>query len=303
MVARPAGAEELRRQAAVLGEVVSRPEFMDHFGLTVPGTHEGGEVDLPCVHSIRSSRRVGPQGQVIFDLIAEVKVPMLGIFGRDDDTVDASGLPDEYGVDDIPVIVQDKRFNGGKVQTGSLGRDLLVNGTYGPYLDVSTERVRLRLLNASNARVYDFGLSDGRSFALVGTDGGPIPVSAQWPETTVLVPVGAARVIELDAIAGDWAMHCHMTHHVMNQMGHDIANVIGADMSGVDAKLGRVVPGYMTMGTTGMGMMSKMAREMPIPPNSIPMHWSRSINWTRSASRASRPSFCPGALVKIPRRC
>ena len=70
--ARPAGAEELRRQAAVLGEVVSRPEFMDHFGLVPAGKHRDGETELPCVHSIRSSRRVGPQGQVIFDLVAEV---------------------------------------------------------------------------------------------------------------------------------------------------------------------------------------------------------------------------------------
>ena len=70
--ARPAGAEELRRQAAVLGEMVSRPEFMDHFGLVPPAKRDGEETDLPCVHSIRSSRRVGPQGQVVFDLVAEV---------------------------------------------------------------------------------------------------------------------------------------------------------------------------------------------------------------------------------------
>jgi hypothetical protein len=60
-----------------------------------------------------------------------------------------------------------------------------------------------------------------------------------------------------------------MTHHVMNQMGHSVANVIGADMSGVDAKLGRVVPGYMTMGTGGMAEMSTM--RMPMPKNSISM--------------------------------
>jgi blue copper oxidase len=89
----------------------------------------------------------------------------------------AGSLPHEYGVDDVPVIVQDKAIGGGEVRTGSLGEDLLVNGTYGPYLDVTTERVRLRLLNGSTKRVFDFGFSDHRSFTLIGTDGGLLPAS------------------------------------------------------------------------------------------------------------------------------
>ena len=92
-------------------------------------------------------------------------------------------LPSEYGVDDVPVIVQDKAFDGHELDehpgffrsTGVLGDTILVNGTPGPYLDVTTERVRLRLLNASSARIYDFGLDDGRTFDLVGTDGGLLP--------------------------------------------------------------------------------------------------------------------------------
>ncbi|HEX6070778.1 MAG TPA: hypothetical protein VFZ18_13170 [Longimicrobiaceae bacterium] len=70
--ARPAGEEELRRQACALGAVVSRPEFVHHFGLAAPGRSGDDVIERPCVHSIRSSRRVGPQGQVIFDLVAEV---------------------------------------------------------------------------------------------------------------------------------------------------------------------------------------------------------------------------------------
>jgi hypothetical protein len=51
-----------------------------------------------------------------------------------------------------------------------------------------------------------------------------------------VVPVGAVRVIEFVADQpGDWPLHCHMTHHVMNQMGHDVPNWIGADVGGVDA--------------------------------------------------------------------
>jgi FtsP/CotA-like multicopper oxidase with cupredoxin domain len=108
---------------------------------------------------------------------------LAGMFILDDAPTARLALPNEYGVDDIPVIVQDRNFTPdgqfhyerGQSGTGILGDTLLVNGTVGPYLDVSTERVRLRLLNASNTRVYDFGLADDRSFTLVATDGGLLP--------------------------------------------------------------------------------------------------------------------------------
>ena len=105
---------------------------------------------------------------------------LAGMFILDDEAA-AVDLPDEYGVDDIPVIVQDKRFtNDGHLNESSplgsdigvLGDTIAVNGTVAPYLDVTTQRLRLRLLNASTARSYDFGFADDRQFALVGTDGG-----------------------------------------------------------------------------------------------------------------------------------
>lgn len=104
-----------------------------------------------------------------------------GMFILDDDQAGALDLPDTYGVDDIPVIVQDRKFKGDGSfndnpaafrSTGLLGDTILVNGTVGPYQEVTTEKVRLRLLNGSNARVYNFGLSDDRKFAVIGSDGG-----------------------------------------------------------------------------------------------------------------------------------
>jgi len=108
---------------------------------------------------------------------------LAGMFILDDPAASALPLPHWYGVDDIPLIVQDKRFDGAQFgerssvlgSLGILGDTVLVNGTVGPYLDVSTERVRLRILNASNARTFNFGLADDRSFAIVATDGGLLP--------------------------------------------------------------------------------------------------------------------------------
>lgn len=72
--ASPASADELRRQAAILGRFVTDPANLEQFGLAVDGDPrlEGDAVDLPKVESIRSSRRVGPDGQIEFDLVAEV---------------------------------------------------------------------------------------------------------------------------------------------------------------------------------------------------------------------------------------
>jgi FtsP/CotA-like multicopper oxidase with cupredoxin domain len=97
---------------------------------------------------------------------------LAGMFIVDDKDNDVR-LPETYGVDDVPVIVQDRSFGGdGQFDVRDRGDTLLVNGTLAPYFDVTTDKVRLRLLNASTARVYDFGLSDDRSFAMVGSDGG-----------------------------------------------------------------------------------------------------------------------------------
>ena len=131
------------------------------------------------------------------------------------------------------------------------------------------DRVRIRLGNLSGIDNHPIHLH-GYSFRVTSTDGGAIPRSAQWPETTVLVPTGSTRDIELDAVnPGDWAFHCHMTHHIMNQMGHDFPNTLGADFGRTEARIRRLVPGYMTMMTNGMGDMGEM--DMPVPENSIPM--------------------------------
>ena len=110
----------------------------------------------------------------------------------------------------------------------------------------------------------------GHYFKVTATDGGHIPTSAEWPETTVLVPVGATRDVEFIAgEPGDWALHCHMTHHVMNQMGHEFPNMIGVEPGDLDRKVRSMLPGYMTMGRDGMGEMATMG--MSVPENSIPM--------------------------------
>jgi FtsP/CotA-like multicopper oxidase with cupredoxin domain len=131
------------------------------------------------------------------------------------------------------------------------------------------DRVRIRIGNLSAMDHHPIHLH-GYRFKITATDGERIPVQAQWPETTVLVAVGQTREVELIADApGDWAMHCHMTHHIMNQMGHGFPNMIGVKRGALDRAVGSLLPGYMSMGETGMGEMAHM--RMAMPDNSIAM--------------------------------
>jgi hypothetical protein len=136
-----------------------------------------------------------------------------------------------------------------------------------PLVARTGDRVRIRVgnLTMTNHPIH----MHGPHFEVTGTDGGWVPKSARWPEVTTDVAVGQLRAFEFDAIAGDWALHCHKAHHTMNAMGHDVPTMVGVDQRGVVEKLSGLVPDYMPMGGTGMDSMTQM--EMPLPDNTLPM--------------------------------
>jgi FtsP/CotA-like multicopper oxidase with cupredoxin domain len=131
------------------------------------------------------------------------------------------------------------------------------------------DRVKIRLMNMGAMDHHPIHLH-GYDFAITETDGGDVPEAARSRTNTVLVAVGQTRAFEFIANEpGDWAMHCHMSHHVMNQMGHGAPNMLGVKIGNLDAKVRSLLPGYMTMGDEGMGNMAEMG--MAVPKNSIPM--------------------------------
>jgi manganese oxidase len=136
-----------------------------------------------------------------------------------------------------------------------------------PIVAAKGDRVRIRVgnLTMTNHPIH----LHGHEFTVTGTDGGWVPASARWPEVTTDIAVGQMRAIEFLANSpGDWALHCHKSHHTMNAMGHSVPTMIGVDQSDVKKQLGSLLPDYMSMGTTG-GSMGGM--EMPLPDNTLPM--------------------------------
>ncbi len=136
-----------------------------------------------------------------------------------------------------------------------------------PLIAKTGERVRIRFGNVGQES-HPIHLH-GHSFKVVVTDGGDIPETAQWPETTVSVFPGQTRDIEFIANAGDWALHCHRRHHPMNAMGHEIPNMIGVNQDDVKDNVRTLVPGYMAMGEKGMDEMTEM--NMKGPENTLTM--------------------------------
>src|SRR5580704_3486281 len=108
--------------------------------------------------------------------------------------------------------------------------------------------VRIRFGNLSAMEHHPIHIH-GLHWKVTQTDGGQIPESAQWPETTVLVAVGQTRTVEFIADnPGDCAMHWHKSHQTENQMGHKAPNLIGVRTDGLDKRVRAVLPSYMTMG-------------------------------------------------------
>ncbi|MCB1610380.1 MAG: copper oxidase [Xanthomonadales bacterium] len=119
-----------------------------------------------------------------------------------------------------------------------------------PLVARSGERVRVRLGNLSmwNHPIHMHGVQ----FQVTGSDGGRWSRALWRPETTEIVGVGQTRDLEFVAVPGDWAFHCHMSHHTMNAMGHEIPNTLGVDQSGIEGEIRKLLPGFMAMGENGM---------------------------------------------------
>lgn len=166
---------------------LSDPTTLHWHGMHLPSTMDGGP-HTPIAAGARATAEwelkqpaatlwyhPHPHGETE----AQVLAGLAGIFIIDDDASDASGLPSEYGVDDIPLVLQDRFLDSeGRIihadednALGTIGDTFLANGLSGTHFEVTSELLRLRLLNGCSARFLDLRFDDDRMFTLVGTDG------------------------------------------------------------------------------------------------------------------------------------
>jgi len=133
---------------------------------------------------------------------------LAGLIYVDDDETARLDLPSDYGVDDIPLVLQDRAFDhsGSLIYDTSMhsqmmgmrGNILLVNGTVRPYFEARASKLRLRILNGSNARFHTIGFADGRSFHQIGTDGGLLERPYKTSRITLAPAERVQIVVDLD---------------------------------------------------------------------------------------------------------
>jgi blue copper oxidase len=191
---------------------LERPTNIHWHGMRIPAAADGPHHDIEPGGNFTSTFSVIQPAATLWyhphtsDSGFQVFWGLAGFLYLDDAISDALPIPRDYGVNDFPLLVQDKHFfrdgtlsytmQGPEEATEEriLGEEILVNGVINPYLDLPQGTVRLRLLNGSDARRYNFALEDGRTFFLIGSDGGLLPAPA--PVTSVeLAPAERAEIL------------------------------------------------------------------------------------------------------------
>ena len=194
-----------------LGNTIEEPVSMHWHGLHIEGYLDGGphtpvlpntpreallDIDQPAATLWYHSHIMERTG-------AHVWFGLAGMLLIDDPELNA-GLPGTYGEDDLPLVVQDRRFardgsldyspRGPAIMMGYRGDEILVNGAIRPEATVPAGLVRLRILNGANARIFHFRFEDGRSFAQVASDGGLLPAPVMM-DTITLSPGERAEIV------------------------------------------------------------------------------------------------------------
>ena len=181
-------------------------------GLHVPAIVDGGpQLEIPPGKTWQADLPVDQPASTLWyhshahGVTAEhVYYGLSGLIIVDDETSDQETLPSDYGVDDIPLIIQDRAFSetgalayfkrGPMLMHGFRANTIVVNGAVVPTADVPAGIVRLRLLNGSNARIYHLRFSDGRTFHRIASDGGRLPAPV-GVDAMSLAPAERAEVL------------------------------------------------------------------------------------------------------------
>ncbi|MFG6538527.1 multicopper oxidase family protein [Sulfitobacter sp. CS16] len=181
-------------------------------GLHVPGRQDGGpqsliapgqeleqnlDIDQPVGTFWYHSHPHGRTGDQVYRGLA-------GMLLIEDEAPASDNLPMEYGVDDLPLIIQDKSFSrsgalqydddGMAAMRGFRGDRIAVNGALAPKARVPQGVVRFRLLNASNSRVYALRFNNNRSFHQIGSDAGLLPAPVERRKLQ-LAPAERAEIL------------------------------------------------------------------------------------------------------------
>lgn len=204
--------------AAEVLNTLNEPISVHWHGLLVPGDADGGphqtiaqdETWAPDLNITQSASTAWYHSHVHGSTARQVQKGLAGVLQIDDGQDNDRGLPNAYGVDDLILVLQDRRFDRrGRIDydlampdqmTGFLGDTMVVNGQVGRIAAVPRGIVRLRLVNGSNARIYPLSMSDGREMHLIATDNGYLDRAI--PLTNLTIAPGERYEVLIDTTDG-----------------------------------------------------------------------------------------------------
>ena len=189
-------------------------------GLKVPGVNDGGpNREIIPNDSWTTEYKINQRSSLCWyhphtheKTAIQVYKGIAGLFIIEDEESLKITLPKEYGVNDIPLIFQDRRFNHNgqflhkqsmrDIMMGVTGNIFLINGVINPYLEVNPTLIRFRILNGSNARFYSFIFSDNRTFYQIAGDSSLLPKPVSLKRLILSPGERAEIVVDLSNLAG-----------------------------------------------------------------------------------------------------
>ena len=201
------------------------------------------------------------------------------------DTLEANlNLPRIYGVDDIPLAVQSRAFDANNQFIVGSAADsfMLVNGTMNPYVELPAQVVRLRLLNGSSERAYNFGFSDNRNFNIIGSDGGLLTAPVSTNRLKLSPGERAEILVDLQGNFGQ-------SIYLMSYASEFLNGIYGAAQPGMGA--GQTIPGYSSNPLNGRNfniLEIRTVAQTSNPVTSIPTTLVNHNPWVEGTENITR---------------
>lgn len=203
---------------------------------------------------------------VIGSTAIQVYYGLAGLLIVDDENSKALNLPDEYGVNDIPLIIQDRSFNEDgsfiyydNMMDGAIGDYIMVNGAIEPVLDVAQVKMRFRIVNGANASNFDLRLSDRSEFQQIASDGGflesPVETDLLFisPGERAEIIVDFSKYSQGEVIELRSGLDLIMTFRVGDEAQDD--TVIPEKLAEIEKLDYNLATGFKTIELDGMGHM------------------------------------------------
>ncbi|EMF47868.1 Multicopper oxidase [Planococcus halocryophilus Or1] len=261
--------EEGKKVVVKITNDLNEPTTFHWHGLEVPSEIDGGPSDeiQPGESRIVTLEADQPAATLwyhphVHEMTAEqVYRGLSGMLLIDSSDKENPTIPNEYGVNDIPLIFQDRLFDEDKQlnynqlmnEDGTLGDVSIVNGTVNPKLTITEPIMRFRLLNGSNARNYTFSLSNGASFTQIASDGSLLDEPVETQELTLAASERAEILIDFSKLTTEESLA--------------IINDEGVELLPFDLELDGSTADSTEMWTTEEPFLSQEEKEMPVEKN------------------------------------